>query len=205
MVRKISLIFILLVALFLLFYYKQVLPIKKPVEQAPQAFDWNIPELPQEYTWVESDATDAEMMDNKMFFNAEFSGDTHADAVKSGEFKTTGKIYKSTLLDTDTNYHSSGIKLDHELQKILLEKGWEQSVKFDNYTVMGMAASGVQGNTIGYVKVNGNLARTFVYSYVNSGNWVQTGDEPVHVECPCTRKMTIFVGDAVDLRNYIPK
>lgn len=204
MVKRIIPLLILLVVLFFgIFYYLTRFSIKNVSDQTHQVFDWKVPELPQGYDWIQSNATDTEMEDNRMFFDDRYFVGNGSPPVSSGEMKVPGKIYKASVKDTDSAYNSAGFNLNSKLDSILVKNGWEQGVQFGDYEIMGMAASGVQGNSIGYVKLDGNLIRTFVYGYINDGNWIQSNDEPIHLECPCVTKMTIFIGDPVDLRNYI--
>lgn len=143
------------------------------------------------------------MMDNRMFFDSRYYSGNGSPAVSDGEIKASGKIYKASVKDTDSAYNSAGFNLWSKIDAILVKNGWSQGLQFGDYEIMGAAAGGVQGNKIGYIKREGYLLRTIVYTYINNGNFVESGNQlPGHLECPCNTEMTIFIGDPVDLRNY---
>jgi hypothetical protein len=207
MVKRVALLLILLLALFFgVFCYLSRSSIKNALNQTPQVFDWKIPELPQGYNWVLSNATDAEMVNNRMFFdnrNAVAAGKAFLADKVFGDIITTGKIFRTSVTDKDSLYNESGWTLLNKIGQNLVENGWSQSVEYGDYFIAGIATGGVRGSAEGYVKRDDHLIRTIVYGYGYDGNWVDSDNNPVQLECPCSVEMTIFVGDPVDLRNYI--
>jgi hypothetical protein len=214
MVKRVTLVTILLAALFLgvLFLLKKS-SIRNSgsyfsgntKEQSTQDYDWKIPELPQGYSWVQHTATEAEMQDGRMFFdnrNAIMSGKSKIVDV-NGDITTTGKLFTTYVTDKEVLYDEAGSTLDNKFGQSLLTNGWVSAIDFGDYYIGGIAASGVQGSLSGYVKQDGYLIRTIVYGFTYDGNWVESDNAPIQLKCPCGVKMTIFVGDAVDLRNYI--
>lgn len=165
--------------------------------------NWRVPQLPEGFNWIENNANEEDLKNNRIIFDGRFLNEAPEKAV-SGEILASGKIYSVSLSDKDISYNGSGFSIDNILRGILESTGWSSSTRYGGYLFSGIAASGVQGNVSGYVKIEHSLIRTFVYSYRYDGNWVSSGNQPVHLECPCTVAMTLFISDPVALEDYIP-
>ncbi len=164
--------------------------------------NWRIPNLPDGFNWVESEANQQDIENNKILFTDRFEKNSDEDVV-TGEILAPGKIYSVKLTDKDWNYKDAGYATEAILRKSLEGSGWSSSTTVGNYVVYGMAASGIQGSVTGYVRVEGDLVRTVVLSYFYDGNWIAGENEPSHLQCPCSVTMTIFISDPVNLSDYI--
>jgi len=164
--------------------------------QPDSQFDWKIPEFPGNFNWIESTSA-----------NTGIPGISFDDKKSTfGEITVSGKIYKTTVTDKDTTYKDAGPTYGLTLGEILAENGWSFTLQYGNYRLMGTAGLGVGGKTLGYIKLNGPIIRTIVYSYTENGNWVEGTTRPRELKCPpCSTDMTIIVSDPVDIRNFLPK
>lgn len=196
---------ILLLVLTLLFISGFFLKRNPPQfqETKKSQINWRVPNLPDGFNWVESEANQQDIENNKILFNDRFEKNTEEE-VTTGEILPPGKIYSVKLTDKDWNYKDAGRATEIIFKQSLEGSGWSSSTRVGNHVVYGMAASGIQGSVIGYVRVEGDLVRTVVLSYFHDGNWVTSENAPSHLQCPCSVNMTIFISEPVSLDEYIP-
>ena len=166
--------------------------------------NWRIPNLPEGFNWVESDANQQDMENNKILFNDRYEKSSEEN-VETGYILTPGKIYTVKLTDKDWNYKDAGYPTENLFRKSLEGTGWSSSTRVGNHVVYGTALSGVQSSVTGYVRVESGLVRTVVLSYYYEGNWVTPENDPAYLQCPCSVNMTIFISEPVSLDQYISK
>lgn len=164
--------------------------------------NWRLPSLPDAFNWVESEANQQDIENNKILFDDRF-GKSSVENIVNGQILAPGKIYSVKLADKDSNYKDAGPVTENLLNKTLEGSGWSSSTRVGNHVVYGMAASGIQGSVTGYVRVEGDLVRTVVLSYFYEGDWVTSENEPSYLQCPCSVTMTVFISDPVNLKDYI--
>jgi len=195
---------ILLALIVVLFVGSLFIKRKPPQHQdiKKDAINWRIPALPDGFNWVESDANQQDMENNKILFNDRYAKSSE-EAVETGYILAPGKIYTVKLTDKDWNYKDAGYTTDNLLRKTLEGSGWSSSTRVGNHVIYGTALSGVESSVTGYVRVESGLVRTVVLSYYHDGNWVASGNEPAHLQCPCSVNMTLFISDPVPLDDHI--
>ncbi len=165
--------------------------------------NWRIPALPENFNWTENSANEEDIKNNKIFFDDRFLKN-QSEGVVTGEILAPGKIYSVTLTDKDWNYNDAGFAVLSLLDKNLESSGWSSSTRFGNYLISGVAAGGTRGLIEGYVRIENNLIRTIVFSYIYDGDWITPANEPYYLKCPCSVNMTIFISEPVSLDQYIP-
>jgi len=197
----------LIVFLFLTFGLMYFLNNKsdKLKENEQIQINWEIPELPEGFNWSENyiEKEESEKNNFSILVEERYS-DRDVKEMVSKKVFPPGKLYKTFLTDKDTSYNSAGYPIEINLRNMLESAGWAWSTRYDNYLISGVSLSSLQGNTVGYVKIEQDLIRTYVYSYVYDGNWISSENEPPHLECPCTVEMTVFISDPVPLADFLP-
>ncbi len=163
--------------------------------------DWHIPAIPTELTWEESVLPEDDFYNYHMFYDNRYAPNPRV--YKDGSVPTAGKLYEAKITDKDALFNSDFSSLTLYALKLLEGTPWQQFQQYGDYNVAGMAADGTTGSILGFVNIQGDQARTVVYSQSISGTLVSNEQEPPHTNCPCTKTLRIFVGDPVDLRQYI--
>lgn len=164
--------------------------------------NWRIPPLPENFNWVENDANDEDIKNNKIIFDDRFLRNQSETPI-SGEILTPGKIYSVNLTNKDWNYNNAGFAVGSLIKKNLESSGWSTSTRYGNHLISGIAFSTIKGSVTGYVRVENNQVRTIVFSYIYDGNWITPENEPAYLQCPCIVSMTIFISEAISLDQYI--
>ena len=165
--------------------------------------NWRIPALPENFNWVENDANEVDIKNNKVIFDDRFLRNQSETPV-SGDILAPGKIHSVTLTNKDWNYNSAGFAVGSLMKKNLESSGWSTSTRYGNHLISGIASSSIKGSVTGYVRVENKQVRTIVLSYIYDGNWVTPENEPAYLQCPCVVNMTIFISEPVSLDQYIP-
>ncbi len=198
-------IFKIFLALVVLLFIVSIFIKKRPSQYEDVKKDninWRIPSLPDGFNWVESDANQQDIENNKILFNDMYKKSSEKN-VETGYILAPGKIYTVKLTDKDWNYKDAGYTTDNLLRKSLEGTGWSSSTRVGDHVVYGTALSGVQSSVTGYVRVESDLVRTVVLSYYYEGNWITPDNEPAYLQCPCSVNMTIFISEPVSLKDYI--
>ncbi len=164
--------------------------------------NWRIPSLPENFNWVENDANEEDIKNNKIILDDRFLRNQSETPI-SGEILASGKIYTVNLTNKDWNYNNAGFAVGSLMKKNLESSGWSTSTRYGNHLISGIASSSIKGNVTGYVRVENNQVRTIVFSYIHDGNWITPENEPAYLQCPCTVNMTIFISEPVSLDEYI--
>ena len=199
-------IFKVIIALLLLLFIGSVFIKRKPSQYQDIKRDnvnWRIPNLPEGFNWVENDANQQDIENNKILFNDRYEKSSEENVV-TGHILAPGKIYTVKLTDKDWNYKDAGYTTENLLRKSLEGTGWSSSTRVGNHVVYGIASSGVKSSVTGYVRVEDNKVRTVVFSYFYEGDWITPENEPAFLKCPCSVSMTIFISEPVELSEYIP-
>ena len=165
--------------------------------------NWRIPDLPENFNWLENNANEEDVKNNKIIFDDRFLRKQNETPV-SGDILAPGKIYSVTLINKDWNYNSAGFAVGSLMKKNLESSGWSTSTRYGNHLISGIASSSIRGSVTGYVRVENNQVRTVVFSYLYDGKWITPENEPAYLQCPCTVNMTIFISEPVSLAEHIP-
>ena len=165
--------------------------------------NWRIPPLPENFNWVENDANDEDIKNNKIIFDDRFLRNQLETPI-SGEILASGKIYTVNLTNKDWNYNNAGFAVGSLIKKNLESSGWSTSTRYGNHLISGIALTTIKGSVTGYVRIENNQVRTIVFSYIHDGNWITPENEPAYLQCPCSVNMTIFISEPVSLDEYIP-
>lgn len=198
----------ILLVLLVIFLVGSFLSKRKPADfqdvSPERKINWRIPELPDGFNWVENDANEEDVKDSRIMLDDRFTN-KGSENMSFSEILAPGKIYHTSLTSKESSYSGdTGSSIDKILKGTMESTGWSSSTRYKDYLVSGMAAGGIRGSISGYVRIEQGLVRTIVYGYRYDGNWISSGYEPAHLECPCTLVMTIFISEPVALENYIP-
>jgi hypothetical protein len=161
-------------------------------------FDWNVPKLPKGFDWEEKVPTKQDLDNSGVFWDARYN---KSDSNSSGEIPVWGgKLFEVSVDDKSPMYNKAGLSLSQELYSNFVDSGWDYSFRYGNWQISGMAAGAPLSEIAGYVKNNGSLVRTIVYSYNVLGGW--QGPE-LGLKCPCAVNMSIFISEPVEMSEFI--
>lgn len=164
---------------------------------------WDLPKLPEGLSWEKSVPSEADLESFRIFADDRYKHKDKDLNYNHYEIPVTGVLYSNTVEDTDPSYEQTGIVGLTTFTKSVEGLDWTQSLTYKDYALNGTAASGVQGDALGYIKIVDGKIRTVVYLYVRGGKYKELSGGGVDLECPCRVRTKIFISDPVELDKYL--
>jgi len=197
---KLVLLFGVLFLILYILFQASVITIPSINTNDSIVFDWKIPSLSKDYDWKISviSKDSAEALNYRVFWDRRYSQDTKMKE-KYGEIPLGGTLYEISLTDDDRGYGDILEYLSAQFDMSLVDSGWKSTIDYGDWFISGMAADGVFGGVLGFIKMDGTNIRTIARSYdILTTSWDGPGSEP---ECPCTVQVKILISDIEDLRS----